>query len=430
MRGFILRLMIGCLVLSLGTLGLFSQVIPAPAPEVSLDDYPAWANNGPVVPPYGSAENEWGQVNAAFLAGFIGPSPTLGPVTGFFDSDILIPGPAPLISFPPPPFYVDAISCDHSQMPPCPGGLFVRFSVDRPTGGVSTADASYRQAMRNEQPADIYRTDRPYTHVGNFVPLAPPAGPPWYYGGFLPTAGSGAGAGAFNQLMFDHFGTFGFFPPPPCPAIGAGTHDNVDAFNEWPVSILDPTNLNNFFALHPASAFLLGFSAADIFICANPPGLYWPTPPPGPSVPFVPALQMGLDTFGINTDSIDGLAFWDMGIPGLLEPGIDFAAFSLAPGSATLATLAAMGLPVTAADVFLTDFQINPATGFGYFYTWLIAGDLGVGNNPNVLTPPGPLPVIPNVDINVDALDLTIDPEPVPYINPITKPITDPGTKK
>jgi hypothetical protein len=405
---FILGAIIGCLVLGLASVDLFSQ---APVPEVSLDDYPAWANNGPWIAPYGSAENEWGQANAAFLAGFIGPSPTLGPITGFFDSDVLVPGPALFMTFPPAPFYMDAISCNHQQMQPCPNGLFVRFSVDRATGGVGPADASFQQAMINEQPADIYRTDRPYQHVGWFVPLPVPMGPPWYYGGALPTAGTGAAAGAFNQLMYDHWGTFGFLPPPPAPIITPGTHDNVDALNEWPVS-LQATNV--YFALHPASAIPAGFSPADIFLSPNPPGgLVMP------AAAWATAAQCGLDTYGPGTDSIDGIAVWDINIVGVLEPGIDYVAFTLAPGSATL-TRGGMGF--TAGDVFVTDFR-------GFFCTWLIAGDLGVGNNPNV-TGGGPLPVIGASEINVDALDLTIDPEPVPYINPITNPDVGPGTRK
>ncbi|UCH92465.1 MAG: hypothetical protein JSV88_19505 [Candidatus Aminicenantes bacterium] len=491
MRGFILRLMIGCLVLSLATLGLFGQ---AAQPEVSLDDHPSntnvkpfgpWSPGAPWVTPYMSAEDEFGLGLPASVALFLGPSPSL-PLGPFNDSDILVPGPALLISFPPPPFYMDAISCDHSPMVPCGGGLFVRFSVDRATGGVTPCalppatpvppyDATYLQAWNNEQPADIYRTDRPYAHVGNFtggptftlpppIPWGPP-GPPtapytYFYGGpinaangfsvangypFNGPAGTGTTSGppvAHNQLMWDHLAPFGFLPgpitppPPPnqpqYPPITPGSHDNIDAFNEWPVSILDSTNPNNFFALHPASAIPMGFSPADIFICPNPPGIGIP-----PAVLHVPAWQMGLDTFGAGTDSIDGLAFWDNNIRGTLEPGTDYVAFSLAPGSATLTNLAAAGFQVSAASVFVSDFQTYipplpaPQVPTGYFYLWLYATDMGVGNLPNVASvPPGPLPVINPEDINIDGLDLTIDPEPVPYINPITKPITDPGTKK
>lgn len=406
MKHNLFGVLIVSLVLSLGTMSLFAQ---APQPEVSLDDHPSnmlvmpfgpWGPGAPFVAPYMSAEDEFGLGLPASLAGFVGPSPTLL-ARGFFDSDVLIPGPNLFLTFPPQPFYMDAISGDHSSMQPCPGGLFVRFSVDRATGGRRPADASFQQALNNEQPADIFRTDRPYSHVGNFVPLPPPGVPPFFYGGALPPAGTGIAVNAVNQLMYDHWGTFGFLPPPPCPPITPGSHDNVDAFHEWPFT-LPATNI--YFALPPASAIPLGFSPADIFMCP-PGGLAFPVPV------FVTSGMMGLDRFGFATDSIDGLAFWDNGIIGVLEPGIDYTAFSLAPGSATL-RLAGLGL--NAGDVFLTDFR-------GFFCTWLFAGDMGVGNRPNVAGG-GPLPVIGPSEINVDALDLTIDPEPVPYINPVTNP--------
>jgi hypothetical protein len=463
---FLSAAIIGCLLVGLSTLGLFGQ---AAAPEVSLDDHPTGPPlMGPWVNPYMSAEDEFGLWLPASAAGFVGPSPTLG-IGGFFDSDILAsntpPGGPPgfvfLMGFVPPPlmppvpppqsspYYLDAISCDHSSMPACPNGLFVRFSVDRATGGITTNDASYMQAQNNEQPADIFRNDQPYAHVGNFVPLPPPLpaippGPPmvpytYFYGGPInqangftappypvPGPAGTGGAAAFNQMMYDHWGIFQFIPMPACPPITPGSHDNVDAFNEWPISL---TNSNIYFCLHPADAIPRGFSPADIFLSAVPGGLVMP------GGPFVTANQMGLDTYGKFTDSIDGLAFWDNNQLGVLEPGIDYAAFTLAPGSATLTNLAAMGFQVSAASVFLTDFQMYvppaPATPVpvGFFYTWLFASDIGVGNFPNAATG-GPLPVIRPEEINVDALDLTIDPLPVPYINPVTDPSTAPGTKK
>lgn len=443
---FLFMAIIGCLVLGLGTPALYSQ---APTPEVSLDDNPNAPNNGPWIPPYLSAEDEFGLGLAASLAGFIGPSPTLVP-GGPFDSDVLVPGPAVMLTFPPVPYYVDAFSTNNGMMPPC-GLIFVEFSVDRATGGATMADSSWNQASLNEQPADIFRVDTPgFSHLGQFIPLPPPLpaappGPPtapytYYYGGPInpgngfsivngyPADGS-AGIGGVNYLLFDH--TFFNFQPTmaPYPRIRPGTHDNIDAHNRWMVSLTDPGNTAIFFALHPASAANLGpgLSAADIFYCANPPGgTFWP-----PTGTFAPAWMMGLDTFGANTDSIDGLSVWDNGVTGKLEPGIDYVGFTLAPGSATLTALANAGFQVSAASVFMSDFQTYipplpaPQVPTGYFYLYLYAGDIGVGNNPTL-----PLPVIPYVDINVDALELTIDPDPLPYINPITKPIIDPGTKR
>jgi hypothetical protein len=440
MRGFILRVMIGCLVLSLGAIGLFSQ----PFPEFSLDDYPAAPNNGPVVPWFGSAENEWGQANAAWWAGFVGPSPSLGPVTGFFDSDVLVAGPALLITFPPPPYYMDAVSTNNWEMSNC-DTIFVEFSVDRPTGGATPADASWNQAFLNEQPGDIYRVDNPgFAHLRLFVPLPAP-GPGWtaYYGGPVNPANGftsppyqlpgPAGQGGNNWLLYDHFNPLGLIPlgPAPYPGITPGSHDNIDAYNRWLYSLVNSPNTEIYFCLHPASVVNLGptvppppgpLSAADIYFCVQPGGTFWP-----PSGRYAWAGQMGLDTFGTNTDSIDGLAVFDVNQKGVCEPGVDYAGFSLAPGSATLTALVNAGYAVNAASIFMTDFQ-------GFFYLYLFDTDIGVGNGPNVTTPPpqgpGPLPVIPYVDINVDALELTIDPPPLPYINPITRPVIDPIIRK
>jgi hypothetical protein len=329
------------------------------------------------------------------------------------------------------PIYVDAYSANHRDTPPC-GVIFVEFSVDRATGGATPADASWNQAAILDHPADIFRTQQPgFTHCSNFIPLPPPAWTPYYGGPINPPNGfptGPAGQGGTNWLLYNQT-MFPFLPPPsipPPPPIVPGSHDNIDAYNSWPFSMGDPDNRGIFFALHPASAFNWGFSSADIFLCAQPGGLYWPTPPPGPSVPFALANQMGLDPFGYNEDSIDALTVWDNDPLGQCDPGHDYAVFSLAPGSITLKVLS-VNFQVSAASIFLTDFQ-------GYFYLFLYATDIGVGNGPNVTTPPpigpGPLPVIPYLDINVDAMDLTIDPEPLPYINPITKPIIDPVTKK
>jgi hypothetical protein len=51
---------------------------------------------------------------------------------------------------------------------------------------------------------------------------------------------------------------------------------------------------------------------------------------------WAPSLLLSLDSFGPGSDDIDALLVQDLGILGVFEPGIDFVAFSLAPGSLTL----------------------------------------------------------------------------------------------
>jgi hypothetical protein len=115
---------------------------------------------------------------------------------------------------------------------------------------------------------------------------------------------------------------------------------------------------------------------------------------------------------------VDGLCLWDYGTVGKMDPGLDYACFTLAPGSATLYALQAAGYRVTAGDVLFTDFQ-------GFFYIYLYDSDIGVANLPRP-----PLPLINRIDVNIDALDLTKDPEPIPYINPITSPVIVPEIKR
>ncbi len=397
MQRFWLKSVIGCLVLFLAAFGAFGQLVP----EFSLDDNPSppgpWGPGAPPMPPLQSAEDEFGLGLPGAAAGFVGPSPSLLPPPGpFWDSDVLFPGPVLSMWFAPPPpepvnpSYVDAYSTNHDPRisPARFPMIWLRFSVDRATGGLQPADASWLQAAINEQPGDIFQGTAMFTHPGFFIPLANPG---WIFGGPLPTAGTGIGT--INVLIYDHFFNFGLQPPPPCPPITPGTHDNVDGFNEIPGPMI---NFGTYYALHPASAFLMPpppppnvISAADIYY--SPPGalpsLVWP--------PFAFAWQVGLDTFGFNTDSIDALVVWDRGMRGICEPGLDYALFSLAPGSATLAVI---GLPEDAGAVFLTDFQ-------GFFYTYVWSFDIGVGPFPIP-----PLPGIPQPDVNVDALEVAIDP--------------------
>jgi hypothetical protein len=106
-------------------------------------------------------------------------------------------------------------------------------------------------------------------------------------------------------------------------------------------------------------------------------------PPNGPggvaNMPFAWAGQMGLDAGGDNpnSDSIDALIMLDRGVlggpatggPGA-QPTIDYALFSLAPGSLSLAQW-----QLDAADVFFTDFQ-------GNFWLYAPAGSLGLRSLP------------------------------------------------
>lgn len=348
---------VGCL--------LFFLVTPVSAQmEFSLDDQPL---------PFDSAEDQFGLGLPAAVNGFVGPSPSLA-MWGFMDSDVLLPGPA--FSFPiPGTTFVDGLSADHSPLDKKMAiWIGLRFSVDRVTGGIP-GSASECEAQANQQPGDMFDSSWAYVHPANFVPLAPPATPP--YGGPLPPVGTG-----ISNILSNDDSVFGLLTggmmTPPCPTPAppiqpGGQHDNIDAYNDYPGGI-------RYYTVAPAETPISGQLPADIMMLG------------GPVWAFAP--QIGLDNFGgPGSDSIDALAVWDYGAPGACEPGIDFALFSLAPGSQTLTQLNNMGFNVDGATIFLTDFQ-------GFFYMFNNATDNGVA----------PLPVPPLLgnpqDVNIDALDV------------------------
>jgi hypothetical protein len=74
----------------------------------------------------------------------------------------------------------------------------------------------------------------------------------------------------------------------------------------------------------------------------------------------------------VMADEIDSLVMWDRVAIGFPDPGFDFALFSLAPGSATLAMIGA-----SPADIFVTDFM-------GGFCLFANSGQLGLIGADNV----------------------------------------------
>ncbi len=93
--------------------------------------------------------------------------------------------------------------------------------------------------------------------------------------------------------------------------------------------------------------------------------------------PFAKAMNLGLG----SNDDVDALVMWDRNIlggpghggnPNGAEPGIDYALFSLGPGSFSLGQAAFPGGPLLSpADVFFTDFS-------GSFALYALGSDLGL----------------------------------------------------
>ena len=137
----------------------------------------------------------------------------------------------------------------------------------------------------------------------------------------------------------------------------AGVQDNIDAVE---LDVLDVTgdqfhDIGTYLSVDAASPSLGARSTADIFF----------VPPGGAGGIFAAFWQLGL----VFADDVDALVIWDRGGIGELDPGMDLALFSLAPGSPSLG-----GSP---ADIFVTHFT-------GAFCLFAPANQLGMRAADNV----------------------------------------------
>ena len=384
---------------------LAGLALPTAAQVFSLDDNPDNPLTAPLVPGMYSAEDPYG---VPPVLGTIGPSPTLLAADGsvFFDGDLLI---APSIGIAPTlelsiPWAdgVNAISSDHFVTGPDGfGEIKLRFSVDRMTTGRpgTTLEA---QHFLNQQAGDIFLADQWYMSprkLAGALLSAPCSAMPRYAGrliGTTPTGGNSgeqdestlklvAGTGAGNVAS----GAF------LSPVHGAGTHDNVDAYNTYPAQLdADDDGVSDvpmYVSVSPAGATASGYNPADI-IAAGLGG--------APYV-FATASQCGLldMTPTDRGDDIDAMVVWShMPFDGVLDlsdlfalPGEDCALFSLSPGSQTLELLNALcGVPADGSTVFYTDFT-------GRFGIYAMGAELGVADR----TFPAP-----GEHANIDALEI------------------------
>lgn len=332
-------------------LGATAFAAPGLAQTFSLDDNPSAPLIGPASFGFG-AEDPFGFGGPGIPPGYA-PSPILPTIPGitFGDGDFLEPGPVVGIVSP-GRFYISAISRNNRDY----GRLRIAFSVDRLTKGqAGTAVAA--QANRNQAAGDVFRTRAVYAGPGGFVGSL--VGPP--YVGPLPSLILPAPT---NILQTDDsfFGllTGGAINPPGviAPPVAFGTHDNVDGldfrrfdangdglFDDW-----------TYFALYPAESLPAGLSPGDIYVI--PPGTN------GPPRQYASFQQMGLNF----EDAVDALIVYEQVGSGnaLANPALDYALFSLAPGSMSL-----MLYGLDAGDVFFTDFT-------GHFALFARSADMGL----------------------------------------------------
>jgi len=384
----------------IGALVLIAPLAMAGQPVFTLDDNPG---GPPAMVGYG-AEDPFGLgIRGAPLA----PSPSLavvGPFGPFTDGDVLQPGPIPpgtptLHVVPPDGLFVNALSDNTGDL----GSVYVHFSVDRSSTGLAGTGVAAQTAL-NQQPADVFVSTAQFAAPGGFTGLAPLSG----YVGALPTANVGGG----NALVLDEsaltltagLGVGNLIPSNVmAPPIGVATHDNVDGF-EW--RALDTgtapqiTDRWFYFSVNPDEVAAL--ANQGVFVT---PAEIFDVPPHAAAganfAPFARAWQLGLQ----SQDDVDALVMWDRDVLGGTAHGgpgaqaaIDYALFSLGPGSASLGQPAFAGGPLLSeADVFFTDFS-------GSFALYALGSDLGLDNT-GVTNP---------LLDNIDALEVDEQFNPIP----------------
>ena len=351
------------------------------AQSFGLDDLPL----APIVGPPGPVGGLGAEDPYALTGPPLAPSPSLGRLGPLGDGAWLSPG--PVIQHPGPNgFYIDAFSANHVDNR---AGYVLDFSVDRVTLGFPfTAVAA--EAAVGQAHGDIYTGTLTYASPGLFAGTLPP-GPPFV--GLLPATIAGVTGNVLktDESAFGLLTSGGTVPPGvpvPPPIVSPALHDNVDSYDNLATFDANGDSLfdvDSYFTLYPDEAVAVGLAPADIFaVAAGDPGAV--------AVPYAFAGQMGLVP---DADSIDALVMFDNnlrpvsmsmpGAPGAVEPVIDYALFSLAPGSSSL-----MQFGLSAGDVFFTDF-----TGVFAVYS------LAIGHG---LFPTGG--GIPFQGENVDALDV------------------------
>ncbi len=232
---------------------------------------------------------------------------------------------------------IDALSANTLGLPSVPYHLV--FSGDR--GSLGQPLTPYRgEAVLNQAASDLWRTAlTSASPVASMAACAGVAIPPPH---------------AMHRRQIDYNL---IFTAPTGAGPLAGVQDNIDGVE---LDLLDPTgdqfhDVGTYFSLDAASPTLGARSTADIFYA----------PPGGAGGGFSAFWRLGL----VFADDVDALAIWDAGVIGAVNPGVDFALFSLAPGSPSLG-----GSP---ADIFVTDFT-------GAFCLFAAANQLGMRAADNV----------------------------------------------
>lgn len=214
------------------------------------------------------------------------------------------------------------------------------FSGDR--AALGQAGTPYRgEAVNNQAASDLWRTQA--------LPSSSPAA--------VIAAACGAPATIAPPPPVQHRvqTDYRLIPFLPSGAFFGGVQDNIDDFD---LEDFDPSgdrvhDIRIYFSLDLASPSLGAGSPADLFHAAAGAGFG----------PFSISTDVGLG----SGDDIDALVMWDRGALGVMDPALDIAVFSLAPGSTALN--GPDGMAGTADDFSPGDLLVTDFNGFFCLYT-------------------------------------------------------------
>jgi hypothetical protein len=330
-----------------------------------------------------------------------------------------------MLGYPTTPAYeVDAISRgDHDAR----YQQQILFSVDEDADGLNAPNdgPGYTHSVNSQdgmqqQAADVFVARHPVDRV------APWGLPDWYeapqaFAGVLGAGGSGfVGAtpkglavlgSSFGNELVGNQALLGLLPgtDEDTPYNGMDPKDDVDGF-EIPVNAQELGFTDDTGALNskvywsegrtspfPGGGVRPGVSPSDILVAVPGGGIStFATPEDMGLLGFLTAPMMPENQ--VYHDDLDALIMYDMDRDGEMDPGVDYALFSLAPGSPSLLGMgsnpAVMPFDIDAGDVFVTNFQ-------GTFALYAESNELGLNSVKFQF----------NQD-NVDALDVIPIPEP------------------
>jgi hypothetical protein len=212
----------------------------------------------------------------------------------------------------------------------------VYFSVSPDSIGIAGSDVRH-QAIRNQQAADRFTAG---------VDRSPAAA---LLNG--PAIGTANNRLSVNQTYYNAVPSINQF------AFNAGPQDDADSLEvtEFKKSGEQYRSTPVYFNLDEQSSSLATVSASSPDILYTAVGTQDP-------VKFAAASTFGVSQAG---DVVDGLAVYDLGTTGVLEPGTDLVLFSLRTGSPSL------GSSGSGADIFVSDFD-------GTFSPYLTSDQLGL----------------------------------------------------